>query len=259
MTTFSTSLKLELISDGSQVGTWGQTTNKNLGTLLEQAITGVVNITMVDANYTLTNLNGVSDEARNAVIIATGTNSDIRDIIAPLVEKLYLVYNNTTGGKAIRIRGASGLSVTVPNGVCVPVFCNGTDFYTSLNGTSGSFAVAGDETVAGSLTVGGAMSGTTANFSGAISSVSPAFTGTPTAPTAAPGTNTTQIATTAFVTNVAGALGTMSTQNANNVTITGGTINGLYVTSMGTNGYGTKTVSSSTPSGGVDGDIWYQI
>jgi microcystin-dependent protein len=47
--------------------------------------------------------------------------------------------------------------------------------------------------------LGGALTGTTATFAGAISSVSPAFTGTPTAPTAAQGTDTTQIATTAFV------------------------------------------------------------
>ena len=259
MTTFSTSLKLELISDGSQVGTWGQTTNKNLGTLLEQAITGIQTITMVDTNYTLTNLNGVSDEARNAVIVAQGTNSDIRDIIAPLVNKFYFVSNQTVGGNAIRIRGASGTSVTIPNGLVVPVYCNGTNFYSALNGTVGSFAVNGNETITGTLAVTGAMSAASGTFSGAISAVSPSFTGTPTAPTAAPGTSTTQIATTAFVQNVAGALGTMSTQNSNNVTITGGTINGLYVTSMGTNGYGTKTVSSSTPAGGNDGDIWYQI
>ena len=259
MTTFSTSLKLELISDGSQVGTWGQTTNKNLGTLLEQAITGVKYITMTDANYTLTNLNGVTDEARNAVIVAQGTNSDVRDIIAPLVNKLYTVVNDTVGGHAIRIRGASGLSVTVANGQAIPVFCDGTDFYPALTGTADDFAVAGDETIGGALSVGGSITGTTATFSGAITSASPAFSGVPTAPTAAPGTNTTQIATTAFVTNVAGALGTMSSQNANNVNITGGTINSLYVTSMGTNSYGTKTVSSSTPSGGNDGDIWYQI
>jgi microcystin-dependent protein len=54
-------------------------------------------------------------------------------------------------------------------------------------------------TYASSLVLGGALTGTTATFSGAISSVSPAFTGTPTAPTAAANTNTTQIATTAFV------------------------------------------------------------
>ena len=71
--TYSTSLKIELIADGEQAGTWGDTTNKNLGTLLEQAITGVATITMTDADYTLSNLNGLSDEARNAVIIATRT------------------------------------------------------------------------------------------------------------------------------------------------------------------------------------------
>ena len=64
MTTYSTSLKLELPGDGQQTGTWGQTTNKNLGDLLEQAITGVQNIPMLDANYTLTNLNGTLDEAQ---------------------------------------------------------------------------------------------------------------------------------------------------------------------------------------------------
>jgi hypothetical protein len=93
--------------------------------------------------------------------------------------------------------------------------------------------------------------------------ISPTFTGTPIAPTAVANTNTTQIATTAFVTtavvNATGALGTMSTQNANAVAVTGGTINSLSVTALGTNGYGTKTVSTSAPSGGSDGDIWYQV
>ena len=56
---------------------------------------------------------------------------------------------------------------------------------------------------------------------------SPIFSGTPRAPTAAPGTNTTQIASTAFVQAATGALGTMSQQNAGAVAITGGTISGL--------------------------------
>lgn len=254
MTTFSTSLKLELIGDGQQVGTWGQTTNKNLGTLLEQAITGVKYITMLDSNYTLTNLNGVTDEARNAVIIAQGTNSAIRDVIAPLVNKLYWISNQTVGGYAIRIRGASGNSVTVPNGQIVPVYCDGTNFYNGLTGTTGNFTVNGDLTANN-------IAATTGAFSGAISSVSPSFTGTPTAPTAAPGTSTTQIATTAFVQNVAGSLGTLSSQNANNVNITGGSITGTNINTytVGSNATGNKTVSTSTPSGGSDGDVWYQI
>jgi len=86
---------------------------------------------------------------------------------------------------------------------------------------------------------------------------SPTLTGVPLAPTASAGTNTTQVATTAFVTAGINALGTMSTQNANAVAITGGTING---TSLATyNGNGNRTVSASAPTGGSDGDIWYQI
>lgn len=129
MTTFSPSLKLELIGDGQQSGTWGQTTNKNLGTLLEQAIAGVVTITMNDVNYTLSSLNGVADEARNAVIIVTGTNSAQRNVIAPLVEKTYIIKNQTTGGFPIQIIGASGTGVTIANGQTTSVFCDGANFY----------------------------------------------------------------------------------------------------------------------------------
>jgi len=114
-TTYSTSLKLSLIGDGDQSGIWGQTTNTNLGTLLEQAITGVQSIVMSDANYTLSNLNGASDEARNAVLIVSGTNTAIRDVIPPVVPKLYTVVNNTTGGYPIRVIGATGTGVSVPS------------------------------------------------------------------------------------------------------------------------------------------------
>ena len=196
---YSPSLKIELIGNGDQSGTWGTTTNNNLGTILEQAITGVQTITMVNADYTLTSFNGVSDEARNAVLVATGTNSAIRQIICPLVEKLYVIYNNTTGGFAITIGGVTGSIVTVPNGTTAQVYCDGTNFYSSQTGSAGNFNVNGNLTVSGTSTLTGVLNGTTAAFSGAISSVSPAFTGTPTAPTAAAGTNTTQIATTAFV------------------------------------------------------------
>lgn len=60
-------------------------------------------------------------------------------------------------------------------------------------------AFTGNNSFAGTTTLTDALVGTTATFSGAISSVSPTFSGTPTTPTASPGTNTTQIASTAFV------------------------------------------------------------
>ena len=196
---YSPSLKIELIGNGDQSGTWGTTTNNNLGTIVEQAITGVQSIFMVNADYTLTNYNGVSDEARNAVLVVTGTNSAIRQIICPLVNKLYVIYNNTTGGYAITIGGVTGSLVTIPNGTTAQVYCDGTNFYSSQTGSAGNFNINGNLVVSGTAALSGALTGTTGAFSGAISSVSPTFTGTPLAPTAAQGTNSTQIATTAFV------------------------------------------------------------
>lgn len=175
--TFSPSLRIELIGDGDQSGIWGQTTNTNLGTLIEQAIAGVVTITMVDANYTLTNFNGVSDEARNQVIVATGTNAAVRDIIIPLVEKTYTIRNSTTGGFGVRVIGSSGTGVTIPNGTTTTVYCDGINVFAANTGSTGAFSVNGALT-ASSGAFGGAVSGTTGTFSGAVSGTSFSGAGT---------------------------------------------------------------------------------
>jgi hypothetical protein len=131
--TYSPSLKITLPGDGDQAGIWGQTTNTNLGTLIEQAITGVVSIVMSNANYTLSNFNGVSDEARNAVLVVSGSNSAVRDVIPPVVEKLYTVVNNTSGGFAIRVIGATGTGVSIPPGITALVYCDGTNFIEAMS------------------------------------------------------------------------------------------------------------------------------
>jgi hypothetical protein len=247
--TYSPSLRLELIGDGDQSGIWGQTTNNNLGYLLEQAVSGVITITMTNANYTMSNFNGVVDEARNQVLIVTGTNTAVRNLVAPLVEKTYVVQNNTTGGYAIQVIGSSGLGVTIPNGIAAYVYCDGTNFYNAISGSVGNYTVNGNLTVTGTAAITGALTGSTAVFSGAISSVSPTFTGTPTVPTAAPGTNTTQAASTAFTTTAiataTGSLGTMSTQNANNVAITGGSITGITDLTVADGGTGRSTLTAN--------------
>jgi microcystin-dependent protein len=160
---------------------------------------------MSNADYTLSNLNGVLDEARNMVLVVQGTNSGIYQIIAPLNQpKFYIISNQTTGGYAITFGSSSGSTVNIPNGITAQVYTDGTNFYSAQTGSAGSFNVNGTLTAngiadVGALSVSGNLNGSTATFSGAISSVSPNFTGTPTAPTATAGTNTTQIATTAFV------------------------------------------------------------
>ena len=87
--TYSSSLKLTLIGDGEQAGTWGSTTNSNLN-LVEQALTGVDGIDLTGlTTYTLTSLNGTTDESRNAVLLFIGAPSATVTIAAPLQNNLY--------------------------------------------------------------------------------------------------------------------------------------------------------------------------
>ena len=152
--TYSTSLKIQLMGNGEDSGTWGSITNTNWN-LIEQAVSGVQTITMSNADYTLSNLNGVSDEARNAVLVIQGTNSAVRNVIAPLVTKTYIVSNQTTGGYAITIGGNTGAIVSIPNGITASVYCDGVNFYSALIG------LLGNQTVSGNLTVNGTLSATT--------------------------------------------------------------------------------------------------
>jgi hypothetical protein len=124
-------LKVELIGTGEQAGTWGTTTNTNLGTALEEAITGRATATFPsDANYTLpyTDTNG-SQVFRNLVLNVTSSGSlgATRDLIIPAIEKQYIVENNTSGGQSIRVKTAAGNGVTISNGKIAHVYCNGTD------------------------------------------------------------------------------------------------------------------------------------
>lgn len=80
---------------------------------------------------------------------------------------------------------------------------------------------------------------------------SPTFTGVPLAPTASPGTANTQIATTAFVSSAVGSLGTMSTQNANAVAITGGTVSGISPIAVTSGGTGSGTAAGARTNLGL--------
>lgn len=130
-TTYSTSLRLSLIATGEQAGTWGNTTNTNLGTLLEQAITGYTSISMTDANYTLSIANGASDESRNANIKLDGgtTLTTTRVVIIPNANKTYYFWNATTGSQTVVIATSASPTtyVGIPNGYGCYVFCDGAN------------------------------------------------------------------------------------------------------------------------------------
>jgi len=156
--TYSTALRLELIGNGEQAANWGNTTNTNLGTLLEQAITGVGSIAMSDANYTLVSGNGISDEARNAVVIMSGTLTATRNVVVPTSNKFYAVRNATTGGQSIVVKTSAGSGVTLANGFTQLMYCDGTNVVLAsvpINSSNGNVSVPGTLAVTSNATVGG--------------------------------------------------------------------------------------------------------
>ena len=255
-------LKIELIGTGDQSGTWGVTTNTNLGTAIEEAITGSADVSFSSADVTLTLSNtNTSQTARNLRLNLTGTVSAAQNLIVPNIEKQYII--NNTLGYDITVKNSTGTGVAVPAGKSMIVFNTGTnvvEVVTALaTGTVIPVANGGTGASTASITSFNNITGYTASgatgttSSNLVFSASPTLTGTPLAPTAAPGTNTTQIATTAFVTAATGTLGTMSTQNANAVAITGGSVNGTTIgaSTASTGAFTTLSANSTTGLSGT--------
>jgi hypothetical protein len=123
--TFS-SLKIELIGTGEQDGTWGDTTNTNLGTAIEQAITGSGDVTFTGADVTLTLANTNSAQtARNLRLVCVGTSGGARQLIVPDIEKQYIVKNELAD--TVTIKTSAGTGIAVPAGKTIVVFNDGTN------------------------------------------------------------------------------------------------------------------------------------
>jgi len=124
--TYSTNLKIELIGTGEQAGTWGTTTNTNLGTALEQAIVGKADVTMSSTTVTLTLTNSnAAQDARAIYLNLSGTPGGAADLVVPAVEKPYIVKNGSNQQVTIKVSGQTG--VAIPTGKTAIVYNNGTD------------------------------------------------------------------------------------------------------------------------------------
>jgi hypothetical protein len=172
-------LKIELIGTGDQSGTWGTTTNNNLGTALGEAITGSADVSFssADVTVTLTDTNA-AQTARNLRLNLTGTSGGARNLILGSgcqIEKLYLINNGLAD--TVTVKNTSGTGIAVPAGKTMFVYNNGTNVVDAM-------------THATSLTLGSAL------------------------PVASGGTGTSTAFTTGSVV-FAGASGVYSQDNAN--------------------------------------------
>lgn len=128
VTNFSPLLGLALPTTGDLTGTWGDTVNTSITSLIDSAVAGTTTLS-TDADVTLSITNGASNQARNAVILWTATGSTTRYITAPAQSKAYIIVNASGGSQSIVIRGAgptTGVTVTAGNKALVA--WNGTDF-----------------------------------------------------------------------------------------------------------------------------------
>lgn len=125
--TYSTNLKLNLLGTGDASGTWGDTTNTNLGTLLEEAVAGYTTqaLTGASATTTLTIPDGATSVGRNYVIEFTGTPTVTHTVIVPTVDKPYILFNNTS--ISVLVKTTAGTGVTIAAGKKAIVYANSTD------------------------------------------------------------------------------------------------------------------------------------
>jgi len=176
--TYSPDLRIELIANGEQSGTWGSTTNSNLGTIIEDAIAGLASVSVTSANQALTALNGAADQARCAAVSLTTTTSASFAVYVPPVPKLYVVVNadptytatvfcSTVLGNTT----AAGTGVSIPAGKSVLLRSSGTNITEQLNYVAGTLELGGILSVIGSAYLGLAQTATISNASPAVITV----------------------------------------------------------------------------------------
>jgi hypothetical protein len=188
MSTYSSSLRVELITSGDQAGQWGNTTNDNFSYIFDRAIAGYQTVSVVSANQAFTYNDGpVSSGALNqaiyAIIRLTTTTGAAFNVYATPNSKQYVIWNDSSfaatiyNSTVIGNTTAAGTGVTIAAGDRVLVFSDGTNFYTiksagitgivpGANGGTGVDNTGKTITLGGSLTTAGAFN-TTLTTSGA--------------------------------------------------------------------------------------------
>ena len=145
MSTYS-NLSVELIGTGEQSGTWGTTTNTNLGTAMEEAIVGTVDQAVTTGNTTLS-LNTASNATqvvRHLRLNLTGSAGGVGNLIIPTTaaggvntfQKNYII--NNASDTAITVKTASGTGVLVPAGKSACVYADGTNVDYAIDYLSGT-------------------------------------------------------------------------------------------------------------------------
>ena len=129
--TYSSNLKLQLMGTGDNAGAWGNVTNVNLGTALEESIVGSADVSFSSGDVTLSLTDdNATQPARNLRLNLTGTSGGARNLIVPAIEKLYIVNNGLADACTVKVSGQTG--VAVPAGKTMFLYNNSTDVVNAM-------------------------------------------------------------------------------------------------------------------------------
>ncbi len=219
-------LKIELITTGEKSGTWGTITNTNLGTALEEAITGSADVTFSSGNVTLTLTDSNATQVgRHLRLNLGGTTGGARDLVLPAIQKLYLINNGTAD--IITCKNASGTTVAVPAATSTFIYNTGTNVVNAVNYLSTlklGTALPLTEGGTGATTAGAALTALGGATSGANSNIT-SLTGLTTALTVAQGGTgaATHTANAVLIGEGTSAISTVSPGSSGNVLTSDGT------------------------------------
>ncbi len=212
--TFTINTGIELIANGEQSGTWGDTTNTNLE-IIDRLTNGVGEITITGTTHTLTTSDGALSDGQYKVLVFVGTPSGTNTVtISPNDQaKQYFVANNS--GESIILTQGSGTTVTIADGATDIVYADGggaganvVSLGTDLSGVGTVTSVSGTGTVNGITLTGTVTSSGNLTLGGTLSNVDLTSQVTGTLPVANGGTGITSLGT-----GVATFLGTPSSAN----------------------------------------------
>jgi hypothetical protein len=129
--TYSSNLKLQLMGTGDNAGAWGNVTNVNLGTALEESIVGSADVSFSSGDVTLSLTDdNATQPARNLRLNLTGTSGGARNLIVPAIEKLYIINNGLADACTVKVSGQTG--VAVPAGKTMFLYNNSTDVVNAM-------------------------------------------------------------------------------------------------------------------------------
>lgn len=135
--TYTTNIRLEKQADGENPNSWGDILNQNVIDLVDQAVAGYQIVSVSGTTpITLTELDGVTDQSRNAVLSFDGTLTAETSIIIPSNDKTYFVRNNTSGSFALKIKTLGNTASVLEQGQNIMIATDGTNIYQSSFPTS---------------------------------------------------------------------------------------------------------------------------